>query len=39
VKLEKFPGKTHTKIVRAAQRSAIEWITDRFAGEPAPDTC
>lgn len=39
VYLERFPGKTHTRIVRAASPSAIEWIAGRFAGEPAPDTC
>lgn len=39
VRLEKFPGKTHTKLPKAAQGSAMEWIGDRFAGRPAPDTC
>jgi pimeloyl-ACP methyl ester carboxylesterase len=39
VRLEKFPGKTHTKLPRAAQGSAMEWIGDRFARRPAPDTC
>jgi pimeloyl-ACP methyl ester carboxylesterase len=39
VRLEKFPGKTHTKLPRAAQRSAMEWIGDRFNGKPAPNTC
>lgn len=39
VRLEEFPGKTHTKLPKAAQGSAMEWIGDRFAGRPAPDTC
>jgi pimeloyl-ACP methyl ester carboxylesterase len=39
VRLEKFPGKTHTKLPKAAHRSAMEWIGDRFAGRPVPDTC
>jgi hypothetical protein len=39
VRLERFPGKTHTKLPKAAQGSAMEWIGDRFAGRPAPDTC
>lgn len=39
VRLEEFPGKTHTKLPKAAHRSAMAWIGDRFAGRPAPDTC
>lgn len=39
VKLERFPGKTHTKLPKAAQGSAMEWISDRFAGRTPPDTC
>ncbi len=39
VRLERFPGKTHTKLPKAAQGSAMEWIGDRFRNRPAPDTC
>jgi hypothetical protein len=39
VKLQRFPGKTHTKLPRAAAKDAMEWIGDRFAGHPPPDTC
>jgi len=39
VELRRFPGKTHTTLPRAAQRDAMEWIGDRFAGRPPPDTC
>ena len=39
VRLETFPGKTHTKLPKAAQGSAMDWIGDRFRDRPAPDTC
>jgi pimeloyl-ACP methyl ester carboxylesterase len=37
--LEKFPGKTHHDIPKAAGRSAVDWIRDRFAGRPPPSSC
>jgi hypothetical protein len=39
VELEMFPGKTHHNIPRAAGRSAVNWLRDRFLGRPAPNTC
>ena len=39
VKLEMFPGKTHHNLPKAAGRSAVDWIGDRFRGDPVPDSC
>ena len=33
------PRQDAHKLPKAAQGSAMEWIGDRFAGRPAPDTC
>jgi acetyl esterase/lipase len=39
VRLEKFPGKTHHDIPKAAGRTAVKWIRDRFEGRQPPDNC
>ena len=39
VRLEKFPGKTHDNIAKAAAATVVDWISDRFKGRPPPNTC
>ncbi len=39
VSYQTFPGKTHDTIRKAAARATVEWLRDRFAGRPAPDSC
>jgi acetyl esterase/lipase len=34
-----FPGTSHVFIARDSSFSAVEWISDRFAGRPAPNNC
>jgi acetyl esterase/lipase len=34
-----LPAANHGFIARDAAASAVEWMTDRFAGFPAPTNC
>lgn len=39
VEFELVPGVGHLSIAKDAAPAAIDWIGDRFAGEPAPSNC
>ena len=39
VKLSRYEGVGHIGIPAAAQLEAIQWVEDRLAGMPAPDSC
>ncbi len=39
VAFDLVPGVGHLSIARDAAPAAIDWIGDRFAGEPAPSNC
>ena len=39
VRYETFPGVGHMRAGRVSATSAIQWMTSRFNGEAAPNTC
>ena len=39
VQFDLVPGVGHLSIARDAAPAAIDWIDDRFSGEPAPSNC
>jgi pimeloyl-ACP methyl ester carboxylesterase len=39
VELQEFPGMNHVQALQAGTVPAVQWLADRFAGRPAPDTC
>ena len=39
VRYEPFPGVGHMRAGRISATSAIQWMTSRFNGESAPNTC
>jgi predicted esterase len=39
VRYEPFPGVGHMRAGRVSATSAIQWMTSRFNGESAPNTC
>lgn len=34
-----YPGDDHSSVIGTQRDDLLGWIADRFAGEPAPDTC
>ena len=34
-----YEGHNHGSVIAAQRDDLLDWIADRFAGEPAPDTC
>ena len=34
-----YPGDNHGSVIATQRDDLLGWIADRFAGEPAPDTC
>jgi acetyl esterase/lipase len=34
-----LPGVTHTFAARDSANAALNWMNDRFRGEPAPSSC
>ena len=34
-----YPGEDHSSVIAVQRDDLLGWIADRFAGEPAPDTC
>jgi hypothetical protein len=34
-----LPGVTHTFAARDSANAALNWMNDRFRGEPAPSIC
>ena len=34
-----YPGEDHGSVIAVQRDDLLGWIADRFAGEPAPDTC
>ena len=39
VEYRTYPGVGHVQVGGAASAGVVEWVADRFAGEPAPTTC
>jgi hypothetical protein len=39
VKLMVLPDIGHGRAAQASTATAVSWITDRFAGDAAPDDC
>jgi hypothetical protein len=39
VKLRLYPGVTHIEAGHDAAPDVLNWIGDRFAGQPAPTSC
>jgi acetyl esterase/lipase len=39
VRYSRYSGVSHTFIGRDASFEAVSWMSDRFAGKPAPDNC
>jgi pimeloyl-ACP methyl ester carboxylesterase len=39
VQYEAFKGANHGTVVEVAQSAVLQWIADRFNGQPAPNNC
>jgi hypothetical protein len=39
IELAEHAGMNHVGALEAGTVPAVRWLADRFAGQPAPDTC